>query len=103
MACTIKLFQKFLRRRDFIGFFVDLDMRQHQARIEGESAQYLLCFTVVEIVETSPQNLPIERHDPAGSRRKADGVQRGGVRTKNLLDAGRVQSAQNTADRGMGR
>ena len=65
MACDVKFFQQFLRRRDFVRFFVDLDMRQHQERINGKSAQYLLGFAVMEIVETSLQNFAIQRHEPA--------------------------------------
>ena len=65
MTGQAEFLQQLLHGRDFVGFFVDLDMRQHQERIDGKSAQYLLGFAVVEIVETSLQNFAIQRHDPA--------------------------------------
>ena len=53
----------FCTARYFIGFFVDLDMRQNQRRIDGEGAEQLSCLGVVEIIETALERLAIERDD----------------------------------------
>ena len=39
MACHVEFFQQLLDRRDFIGFVVDFDMRQHQRRVDSERAE----------------------------------------------------------------
>ena len=61
MARDIKLFQQFLHRRYLIGFFVNLDMRQHQRRIGSKSAEYLSCLDIVEGVKTAPERLAVKR------------------------------------------
>ena len=35
---------------DFVGLLIDLDMRQHQARLKIEGMQHLGCLAVVEVV-----------------------------------------------------
>ena len=57
MARDIKLFQQFLHRRYLVGFFVNLDMRQHQRRIGGKSAEYLSRLGIVEGVKTASERL----------------------------------------------
>ena len=49
-----------LRRRDFVGFLCDVDMRQHERRVGGERAQHLGCDTIVEAVEAAAQRLAIQ-------------------------------------------
>jgi hypothetical protein len=64
MARNIEFFQQFLHRRYLVGLFIDHDMRQHQRRIDGKSAEYLPCFGIVEGValadETSDFNGRLE-------------------------------------------
>jgi hypothetical protein len=38
-ARHVKLFQQFLHRWYLVGLFIDLDMRQHQRRIDGKDAE----------------------------------------------------------------
>jgi len=79
MASQVEFLQQLLHGGDFVGLFVDLDMRQHQRRIDGERAEHLFCLDVVEVVETAPQRLAIERDDArAGIRR--DKIQVGRMR-----------------------
>jgi len=51
MACNIEFFQQFPHCRYLVGLFIDHDMRQHQRRIDGKSAEYLSCFTAVRLTE----------------------------------------------------
>ena len=46
---------------DFVGLFIDIDMREHQAQLGVERVQQLGCFAVSEIVEASPEHLSIKR------------------------------------------
>ena len=60
-VCKIDFRKKLLRRRNLVGFLVDFDMRQHERRVGGESAQNLPRFGVVEGVETVLERLAVER------------------------------------------
>src|SRR6187397_1922695 len=51
-----------LDRRDFIGLFVAVEMRQHQSRVGSEGAEYVRGAAVKKVVEASPQGLAIDRH-----------------------------------------
>jgi hypothetical protein len=64
VAGNVEVFQKLLRRRDFVGFLVDLDMRQNQGRISGESAEYLLGPAVAKGVEAATKGLAVQRQHP---------------------------------------
>jgi hypothetical protein len=98
MARDIKLFQQFLHRRYLVGFFVNLDMRQHQRCIGGKSAEYLSRLGIVEGVKTAPERLAVKRQNTrAGGRFAA--VQVCGVFAKDLLDIRWVQPPQNITDR----
>ena len=50
---------------DFVSFFVDVDMRQHQRRVDGERAEHLFCLGVVEVIEAAFERLAIERDNLA--------------------------------------
>src|SRR5689334_11770360 len=51
-----------LDRRNFIGLFVAVEMRQHQSRVGSEGAEYVRGAAVKKVVEASPQGLAINRH-----------------------------------------
>ena len=91
-----EFFQKLLRRRNFVGFLVDFDMRQR--RVGGEGAEYLLRPDVVEGVKTSLENLAVERQSANAGNRFVI-VQLRGVIPKGLLDILRSQPLQNETDR----
>ena len=81
--------EQLLRGRDLVGLFFDINMGQNHAGFDVESVQHLRRFTVVEIVETSPERLAIERD--ATSRRTGCSVpQTSGVAAKDLLDRLRI-------------
>jgi hypothetical protein len=63
VAGEIQFPQQLLHRGDFVGFFVDFDVREHQPGIGGEGAEHLLGFRVGEIVEAALQRLSIESDD----------------------------------------
>jgi hypothetical protein len=43
-----------LDRWNFIGFFVTVEMRQHQSRVGSEGAEYVRGAAVEKVVEASP-------------------------------------------------
>jgi hypothetical protein len=107
VASDIEFFQQFLYRRYLVGFFIDLDMRQHQRRIDGKSAEYLSCLGIVEGVETAPERLSkgerlaVKRQNTlAGGRFAA--VEVCCVLAKDLLDICRIQPLQTITDRRVG-
>jgi hypothetical protein len=57
--------QQLLGCRDFVGLLVDLDMRDGQRRLGCGRAEELPCVAIMEGVKASPQNLPINRDNPA--------------------------------------
>jgi hypothetical protein len=96
-ARHVEFFQQALNGGDFVGFFIDLDMRQHQRRINGERAEQLFCLGVVEIVKAASERLAIEGHDAGVGSRHAK-VQAGRVFAKGLFNIGRRQPLQNITD-----
>jgi len=101
MARNIEFLQQFLHRRYLVGLFIDHDMRQHQRRIDGKSAEYLSCFGIVEGIETALERFPVKRQNAcAGGCCAAVEVCR--VLAKDPFDIRRVQPLQNIADRCVG-
>jgi hypothetical protein len=90
MARQVEFLQQLLHGGDFVGLFVDLDVRQHQRRVDGERAEHLFCHDVVEVIETALERLAIERND---ARVGAPGgeIQIGGVFAKGLFNIRRAQ------------
>src|SRR4051794_37607984 len=86
-----------LDRRDFIGLFVAVQMRQHQSRVRSESAKYVRGVAVEEVVEASPQGLAIDRHMTLtfAVRRV---VQYGGMAAKCSFDRGGIELPQDATD-----
>ena len=97
MAGQAEFAQQGLHGRDFVGFFVDLDMRQHQPGVDGERAERLLGLGVVEVVETALQRLAVERDD---ARVRAFGrtIEVGGVFAENSFDILGAEPMQDIAD-----
>lgn len=100
MVRYVEFLQKLLHGGDFVGLFVDLDVRQHQRRVDGEGAEYLSCLDIIEAVETALERLAIECHDTR-ARSCGGKVQVGGVFAKYLFNIRRHQSLQNVSDGGM--
>src|ERR1035437_3617527 len=67
MARHVEFLEELLHGGDFIGLLVDLDMRQHQRRVDGERAEHLSCLEVVEAIETALESFAIERQEAAYS------------------------------------
>jgi len=76
-------------------------MREHQGGVSGERAQHLCRGPVMEIVETAAQRLAVQP-DAALSRRRAGGVQQGGLTAEDRLDRHRVEALQDIAEGGVG-
>ena len=76
MSGQVEFLQQLLHGGDFVGFFVDLDMRQHQRRIDGERAEHLPGLDVVEGVETGLERLAVERDDARLAARRSEIVAR---------------------------
>ena len=100
VAGNVEVFQELLRRRDFVGFLVDLDMRQNQGRIGGEGAEHLLGPAVAKGVEAAPQRLAVQRQRPPAA---ASAVQVRRVLAKGFFHTGGIEFAQDRADRGVRR
>ena len=66
---NIELFEEFLGRRDLVGFFVNLDMRQHQHRVGGKGAQELSGFMVRQGIKATFQRLTVKRQHSCGAGR----------------------------------
>ena len=98
----IEFLQKLLHGGDFVGFFIDLDVRQHQRGIDGERAEHLPGLDVVEIVETALQRLAVERDDANPGADRGE-IQPGGMFAKRLFDIRRAEPLQDIADRRMRR
>src|SRR3954468_1557973 len=60
MACQVELFQQFLRRRYFVGLFVDFDMRKHECRVDSKRAEHLFRLGVVEAIKTAFERLTVK-------------------------------------------
>jgi hypothetical protein len=66
-ARHVKLFQQFLHRWYLVGLFIDLDMRQHQRRIDGKGAEHLSRLDIVEGIEATLEHLAVKRQNPLAS------------------------------------
>ncbi len=97
-VCKIDFRKKLLRRGNLVGFLVDFDMRQHERRVGGESAQNLPRFGVVEGVETVLERLAVERQS-ANSGNRLVIVEIAGVIAKSRFDVAGFQPVQNETDR----
>src|ERR1700745_4503538 len=84
-----------LDRRNFIGLFVAVEMRQHQSRVGSEGAEYVRGAAVEKVVEASPQGLAIDRHMTLTSAVRRV-VQHGGMATERSLHRGGGGVAQHT-------
>ena len=92
--------EQLLRGGDFVGLLFDIDMGEDQAGFDVECMQQLGCLAVVEVVETSPERLAIQRD--AAPRGIGFGIpQISGVAAEYLLDGLRIEALQDIADRGM--
>jgi hypothetical protein len=100
MASHVELFQQLLDRRDFVGFVVDFDMRQHQRRIDSERAEYLFCLGVVEAIKAAFERLAVKR-DNSRTGNCCIEIQVGCVFAKDLFNIRRRQPLQNIPDGGM--
>jgi hypothetical protein len=58
-ARHVEFFQQLLNGGDFIGFVVDLDMRQYQRCIDGERAEHLFGLGVFEVVKATSDTVSI--------------------------------------------
>ena len=98
----LKFAEQLLGGGNFVGLVRDIDMGQDQAGFGVECVQHLGCLAVIEVVETSPECLAIDRDDT--SRRIGCGVpQTSGVLTKNLFDRLRIEALKDVSNRGMRR
>jgi len=81
-----------LDRRDFIGLFVAVEVRQHQSRVRSEGTEDVRSAAVEKVVEASPQSLPIDRHMTLtfAVRRV---VQHGGMKAAHNFDQGGIEYA----------
>ena len=92
-----QLRQQLLHREDFVGFFLDFDVREHQSGIDGECAEQLLGLGVGETVEAALQRLAVERDD-ARVRALGPAIEVGGVFAEDLFDLLGAESVQDIAD-----
>ena len=102
MAGQVEVLQQLLGGRDFVGFFVDIDMRQHQRGVDRERAEHLLGLGVVEAVEAAFERLAVER-DNAHATSLRRQVELAGVFAKGLFNIRRFKALQNVADGGVRR
>ena len=85
--------------RDFVGFIVDLDVRDGERGLNGKSAEDLFGSTIVETIEASAQNFTVDRQNPALTRRICSrSAQICRMGPERRLDTGRIKTAQNRAD-----
>ena len=84
-----------------VGLFFDIDMGQDQAGFGVECVQQLGGFAVVEVVETSPERLPIQR-DTAPRWISCGIPQTSGVAAEHPLDSLCVEALEDIANGGMG-
>ncbi len=97
VAGQVEFAQQGLHGRDFVGFLVDFDMRQHQPGIGGECAEHLPGLGVVEAVETALERLAVERDD-ARVRALGRAIQVSGVFAEDPFDLLGVEALQDIAD-----
>jgi len=94
--------QQRLRRRNFVGFFRDIDMGEHEGRVGGERAQHLGGGAVVETIEASAQRLSIQR-DAALPGLCTCSLKQRGMLAEDVLDVGGIEPLEDVADRGVSR
>ena len=87
-----------LDRRNFIGLFVAVEMRQDQSRVRSEGAKYVRGAAIEKVVEASSQGLTIDRHVTLTFvvRRV---VQHGGMAAERSFDRGGIELSQDATDR----
>ena len=92
-AGQYKRAEQSLDGRDFIGFFVTVEMRQHQSRVGSKGAEYVRGAAVEKVVKASPQCLAIDRHMTLtfAVRRV---VQHGGMAAERRFDRGWIKLSQ---------
>ena len=96
-AGEYKRAEQSLDGRDFIGFFVTVEMRQHQSRVGGKGAEYVRGAAVEKVVKASPQCLAIDRHMTLtfAVRRV---VQHGGMAAERRFDRGGIELSQDATN-----
>src|ERR1700750_567563 len=87
-----------LDRRNFIGLFVAVEMRQHQSGVGSEGAEYVCGAAVKKVVEASPQGLAIDRHVMLTSAVRRV-VQHGGMAAESSFDRGGIELSQDATER----
>ena len=97
-AGQYKRAEQSLDGRDFIGFFVTVEMRQHQSRVGSKGAEYVRGAAVEKVVKASPQCLAIDRHMTLtfAVRRV---VQHGGMAAERRFDRGWIKLTQDATNR----
>jgi len=101
-AGQCKRAEQSLDRRDFIGLFVAVEMRQHQSRLRSEGAEYVRSAAVEKVVEASPQGLAIDRHMTLTFAVRGV-VQHGGMAAERSFDRGGIELSQDATDRRVSR
>jgi len=92
--------EQLLCGRDFVGLFLNIDMGQNQAGFDVKCVQQLGCLAVVEVVEASPQRLPVQR-DAAPRWIGCRIAQTSGVAAEHLFDSLWIKALEDIANSGM--
>ena len=100
MVGQVEGLQQLLGGRDFVGFFVDINMRQYQRGVGRERAEHLLCLGVVEAVEAAFERLAVER-DNAHARSSRRKLELASMFAKGPFNICRLKPLQNVADGGV--
>jgi RNase P/RNase MRP subunit p29 len=87
-----------LDRRDFIGLFVAVEMRQHQSRVGSKGAEYVRGAAVEKVVKASPQCLAIDRHMTLTFAVRHV-VQHGRMAAERRFNRGWIKLSQDATDR----
>ena len=85
-----------LRNRDFVGFVVNVDMRQDDPAVGREDAQDLRRLLVLQGVKAAPQGLAVDREQRQTIRAGAGQPLR--MQAERLLHLGRVETGQDISD-----
>lgn len=98
---NVEFAKQLLRGGNLIRLLIDVGMRQDQTEFGVEGVQQLGCFAVPEIVETSTENLSIERN--GALQRTTRTVQKTrGMAAEYLLDVLRIKTLEDVANGGVG-
>src|SRR5215472_9827424 len=92
-----ELAQQSLDRRDFVGLFIAVEMRQQQGRARCKRAENMRGLTVLEGVEALPQCLAVHGDVPL-ARRSRLLVKDGSMAPERLLDRSGVELPENVPD-----